>query len=568
MTRAMQTGPWPLVGALIAAMRLAIMATTPPLPVDASADPAQFSAGRAMADVRAVASVPHPTGSAENARVRAHLLARLAALGLQTSVQTGTLDARGQARLAHWAGRHAAESQPGVPLVNLIGVLPGRDRRLPAVLLMAHHDSVWGSPAAADDGAGVAATLEVVRALRRGGGQAERDLIVLFTDGEELGLQGAKLFFAAHPLRTRIGAVVNMEARGGGGRTVLFQTSRGNGDAARLYAATVAHPGASSLAIFVYSVLPNDTDLTPVLKGPYLGYNFAFIGRPGLYHSPLATPERLDRGSLQDMGGQVLPLTRALLTAPQLPARTPDVVFFDVFGLLTVVYPTWAGWLVLAAAAAGLGIVVRRDGTAGAGEGAARMAGLLIGAGLLLTALNWLSIGGTPVNYYDRLAAIQQLEAMALAAGLGAFVMAFGSRAMTAGGQVGAALPLLGLALALQIAAPTAAYVIALPLLFTAAALNLPLALVRAVLAAITLGYMLALGHQLMQGVGPTMPAVASLPLAIGALALLPLWAGLKRSRAVAAALIAVAAAVALWVRLDAPADSRAVYSDYADHHK
>ncbi|MDE2619755.1 MAG: M28 family peptidase [Sphingomonadales bacterium] len=567
MTRAMQTGPWPLVGALIAAVLLAIMATTPPRPVDASAAPGQFSSGRAMADVRAVASVPHPTGSSENARVRAHLLARLAALGLQTSAQTGTLDARGQARLAHWAGRHGAEEGPAVPLVNLIGVLPGRDRRLPAVMLMAHHDSVWGSPAAADDGAGVAATLEVVRALRHGG-QAERDLIVLFTDGEELGLQGAKLFFAAHPLRTRIGAVVNMEARGGGGRTVLFQTSSRNGAAARLYAAAVAHPGASSLAIFVYSVLPNDTDLTPVLKGPYLGYNFAFIGRPGLYHSPLATPERLDEGSLQDMGGQVLALTRALLTAPQLPPAAPDVVFFDVFGLLTVVYPTWAGWLVLAAAAAGLGLVLRRAAMAGAGEGAARMAGLLIGAGLLLTALNWLSIGSAPVNYYDRLAAIPRLEAMALAAGLGAFVLAFGARALPAGGQVGAALPLLGLALALQIAAPTAAYVIALPLLFTAAALNLPSAPVRALLASVTLGYMLALGHQLMQGVGPTMPAVASLPLAIGALAVLPLWPGLKRSRQAAATVVALAAALSLWVQLDAPAESRAVYSDYANHNK
>lgn len=567
MTRATQTGPWPLVGALIAAVLLAIMATTPPRPVGASATPALFSAGRAMADVRAVASMPHPTGSSENARVRAHLLARLSALGLQTSVQTGQLDARGQARLAHWAGRHGTETRPAVPLVNLIAVLPGRDRSLPAVMLMAHHDSVWGSPAAADDGAGVAATLEVVRALREGG-QAERDLIVLFTDGEELGLQGAKLFFASHPLRARVGAVVNMEARGGGGRTVLFQTSSQNGAAARLYAATVAHPGASSLAIFVYSVLPNDTDLTPVLKGPYTGYNFAFIGRPGLYHSPLATPERLDQGSLQDMGGQVLALTRALLTAPQLPARAPDVVFFDMFGLLTVVYPTWAGWLVLAGAAVGLGMVLRRDGMAGTGQGAARMAGLLIGAGLLLTALNRLSIGGTPANYYDRLAAIPQLEAMALAAGLGAFVVAFGARALTSAGQVGAALPLLGLALALQIAAPTAAYVIALPLLFTAVALNLPSALVRAVLAAITLGYMLALGHQLMQGVGPTMPAVASLPLAIGALAVLPLWPGLKRPRPVAAGMIALSAAVALWVQLDAPADSRAVYSDYADHHK
>lgn len=511
-----------------------------------------------MSDVRAIAAAPHITGSPENARVRAYLLRRMAALGLETATWKGALYGESVARRNKWTGR----TDQTVPLVNLIGVLPGRDRQAPAVLLMAHHDSVWGSPGAADDSAGVAATLEVVRALRQGG-QPPRDLIVLFTDAEELGLTGAKQFWASHPLRHHVRAVVNMEARGGGGRTTMFQTSPNNGEAVALYANTVAQPAASSLAAFVYSVLPNDTDLTEVLKGPYLGYNFAFIGRPGLYHSPLATPERLDQGALQDMGGQVLDLTRALLYARDLPGESPNVVFFDLFGWTTLVYPTWAGWLVLIGAAAGFGLIIRREGLAGLGEGTARMTGLLLLAAVLLFALNKLSIGLTPVNYYDRLAAIPRLEVIALLGGLATALLVFGTRSSPPTAQVGAAIPLLVMAVAAQAFAPTAAYVLAIPLILTALAGLIRAPLIRVALVAPPVGYLLALGHQLMQGVGPGMPSVASLPLALAVLLVLPLWPGLPRARTVAIGALVAAAAVALWVQLDAPAESRAVYSDH-----
>eukprot|EP01035_Chromulina_nebulosa_P027663 gene27663-36412_t len=46
---------------------------------------------------------------------------------------------------------------------------------------------------------------------------AASDEIVILTDGEEAGLLGAELFFAEHPLRKRIGLLINLESRGGGG---------------------------------------------------------------------------------------------------------------------------------------------------------------------------------------------------------------------------------------------------------------------------------------------------------------------------------------------------------------
>ena len=546
---------WARMGmAVVAALGLAIFATTPPAPAPASAPAGQFSAGRAMADVAVMAARPHPTGSAANAEVRAYLARRMQALGMEVSTRTAALDAEAAKRLAKWSGDASASP----PLVSLVGILPGTDRKAPALLLLAHHDSVWGSPGAADDTAGVASALEVVRALKARG-PVRRDIVVLLTDGEELGLQGARAFFAGDPLLAHIGAIINMEARGGGGRTTLFQTSRGNGEAVALFARAVERPAGNSLAAFLYSVLPNDTALSVALKGPWLAYNFAFIGRAGLYHSPKATPERLDQGALQDMGAQVLALSAALDAAPQIPARAPDVAFFDLFGLLTVHYSAWAGWLILAGAALGLGMVAR--GQAGLGRGALRMAGLIGGVALSLAALNALALAGTGASYYDKLAAIPLIEVMAGGWCLAALLWFLGPTPLARGQVVGAALVLLVLALVAQVLAPTTAHLLEWPLALLALGLAVPgMAVVGAVYTTAT---MLALGHFVMQGVGPDFPEVAALPLALAALSLAPLWPGLggRARRRVWVALLVLALGTGLWIRTHAYADTAAVYA-------
>lgn len=552
-----------LLAALFLGALLGVRATTPPSPVGADAPPQVFAAGRAMADVREIAARPHLAASPENAAVRAHIAARMRALGMTVRESPFTPPPASAARLAWWSGRK--DFAP--TMTNVIGVLPGKNPALPAVLLMAHHDTVGGSPGAADDTAGVAALLETARAVRTGG-QPARDLILLMTDGEETGLDGAHHFFTADPLRAHVGAVINVEARGGGGRTTLFETSPDNGAAIARAAGAIAQPGGTSLAVFIYKVLPNDTDLSETRGGPWTTYNFAFIGRPQLYHSPKATPDALDQGALQDMGAQVLDLTRDLLRAQPLPSKAPDVVFFDVFGLLLLVYPAWAGWIMLAGAAIGLGLAARhgggwRDAAAGAG----RMLALVALSGLVLWGANQISLAPGEPNYYDRLAAIPRLEAMALTGGLAALLLTFGAWKPQAAGRVGAALPLIVLGTAMQALAPTAAYVVVVPVLLTALAMaageGTAGRLAALVSGAPVTGIMIALGHQVMQGVGPGMPMAAALPLALAALALLPLWEGVSaRTARLAAALLLVAAVgTALTVRLDPLADTVPVYS-------
>ena len=552
-----------LIVALVLGLLLGVYATIPPAPRPVDAPAAQFSAGRAMADVRVIAARPHPAGSPENAEVRRHLLLRMSALGMEVQTDAALLPAKGLERLNSWSGR----SDVAVTMTNVIGILPGRDRSLPAVMIMSHHDTVWGSPGAADDTTGVAANLEVVRAIKATG-QPERDLIVLVTDAEELGLMGAKHFFANNPLRSRVGAIINLEARGGGGRANMFQTSANNGAAMELYATHVRQPAASSLAAFIYSVLPNDTDLTPALEGDYTAYNIAFIGRSGLYHSPLITPDRLDQGSLQDMGDQTLELAGALLKADGIPAKAPDKVFFDWLGLTTIHYQAGLGWLILAGAIAAFGFALRRDGTKGLGAGALRFAALALVAGLLSYGFNWISLGGAHGEYYDRLAAIPRLEVIAALACLAAFVAVVGTWRANTAAIVGFATPLLVLAIYGQGAAPTAIYFVALPLLLVALALALPAGRLRnygSVAACVAvISYMLPLGHFVMQGVGAGMPYAAVLPFVLTVLAVLPLWQAVdqRKARLTVGIAAGLALVLSLWVLLDPPADSVAVYAD------
>lgn len=418
-----------LFGSLTLALLLAVWTTQAPTPRPADAPQTAFSATRAMADIEQIARAPHPVGSAEHTRVRAYLNARLNQLGMEVSEQTGALSPAAIKRLERAGGDPAAA---GNRAINLIGVLPGQnqngDRSQPAVMLMAHYDTVIGSPGAADDSAGVASILEAVRAIKARG-PVERDLVVLLTDAEELGLDGARVFFGGHPLRDRIGAVVNLEARGGGGRAAMFETGREAGPMVQLFrrAAARADGGttATSLAAFMYERMPNGTDFTVPKDRGIGGLNLAFIGRPDQYHAANSTPANLDRGAVQHLGSQALEAADALLRAPRLPAKGENLVYSDVFGRWMVAHAQGTGWVLLVLAAALGGFAAwrarsRAGLTAGqVGLGVLDGLWLLTGGVILLQALRLLagpmsSRAASPDVYYTLLRRLPWMEAGAV----------------------------------------------------------------------------------------------------------------------------------------------------------
>ena len=562
------------LGMIFIAVVLAFFAITPPSTksIESSAD--SFSSGRAMQDVEIISAHPHPTGSAENAKVRAYLAQRLSTLGLSVTTRQGQLSETPLARLNRWSGLGASEQS----FVNIIGVLPAKhpsaNPKSKALLLMAHHDTVWGSPGAADDTIGIAAILEIIRALKPE--EMKRDLIVLFTDAEELGLVGAKHFFSTHPLRDEIGAVINFEARGGGGTANLFQTSSGNKDAVTLYAKVVKQPSISSLSTFVYEVLPNDTDLTPALDKDYIAYNIANIGRAQYYHSPKITPQSLSEKTLQHMGSQGLDLTRALLSQDTLPARTHNATFFDVFGFFTIIYAPFWGWLILALALGLYGASLKTLSPIQLiATSALRMIGFLIIGSAALFGLNWLSGANGSADYYDRLAAITLLELSALLLCISLFFAIFTRvsppiKNSECHYRLGLALPVFALGLAGQILAPTATYFISLSLLLGGIAafnsshfVNGMMAKASVILtSAFVLGYMIFLAHLLMLGVGADMLSVIILPAALAAMLIAPLTPQMmhKPRKMIILTSLMLSLAVALYIRFDPIASTVPVY--------
>lgn len=550
----------PAITAIVIGLALAILGTTPQPPRSSDSDAATFSGKRAMEHVRIIAAEPHPTGSEANARVRDYLKSELEKIGAGVLLPQGAVDDRSLDRFGRWSG----ERPDALTLTNVIGIIPGKVRSRRAVALMAHHDTVYGSPGAPDDTAGVASILETVRAVTSQG-PTERDIIVVLTDGEELGLLGARQFVRKNRLADRVGAIINLEARGGGGRTTLFQTSKDNGEAIKLYADSVSRPGGSSLATFIYEILPNDTDLTPALERDYVAYNLSFIGRPGLYHSPKATPDNLDQGSLQDMGDQTLALTLALANAEELPEQAPDRTFFDFFGLFLISYGTVAGWVLLVATATVHFFCWSGDPKGSWAKGLLASASVIIGGGLLLYGLNMLSGSGLGEGiYYDRLAAIPLLEVQAAFACLAILA----ASAPLWGGRSASLVGLL-VALALQISAPTTAFLVVWPLLLGGLSalalrkLNGPVGTAFAVvLGGMVLGMLLQFSHQFMQGVGPDLPSVVAFLAALAFPVLGALFPALHRKRAwqFAAVCLVGALAMAMYIRFDPVADTVPVY--------
>ncbi|MGY2080945.1 M28 family peptidase [Modestobacter sp. SYSU DS0657] len=344
-----------LLLAALAALSIAVLQPPDPAPADAPAG--AFSAARAFEHVETVAAETHVTGSPANDRVREHLVDSLTELGLDPQVQD------------------AVGANPGGPgelevarVRNVVGLLPGTDPS-GRLFLVAHYDSVENGPGGNDDAAGVSTVLETVRALTTGP-RLRNDIVVVLTDAEEACLCGAEAFVRDHPLADDGGVVLNLEARGTGGPPVMFETATGNAALAGVFAGAAPHPVATSFAVEVYRLLPNDTDFSPFLdSGRFTGLNTAYIDGSAAYHTPLDTPSRMNRGSLQAVGDNTLALTRELAQADLDELAEPaagDATYFPVLGRLLRV-PGWTVWPVALLAVGAVGalavVLKQRAGT-------------------------------------------------------------------------------------------------------------------------------------------------------------------------------------------------------------
>ncbi|MEZ4451889.1 MAG: M20/M25/M40 family metallo-hydrolase [Nannocystaceae bacterium] len=434
-----------ILAACLGSGALALTAGPPaPRPVDAPAG--EFSALRAREHLVALLGDerPHPVGSAEDHAVRGRLVERLRAMGLAPE------ELRAFACSPH--GTCA-------PVVDVLVTIPGA-QDLPAVAIASHYDSVPAGPGAADDGHGVALDLEVLRILAAEAPHP-RPLVAIFTDGEEVGLLGAEAL-AADPRIKSIDVVVNAEARGTGGASRMFETSTGNGPLVAAFAGAAPSPSATSLSVEVYRRLPNDTDLSVLMRAGVAGLNFAFIGGVRRYHTPRDDLAHLDLASLQHQGEGVLASARALL-AEEGPIRgESDAIYADLYGRVVL---RWPAPLSLPFFAAGLLTVLlaaaqaRRAGALRLRAVALALAGLVVAPAIasvaalgLLAAIDRLStpLGPWPAGgasafaataAFAAAAALLVLRGAAARAGFAASAIAFGLLGSLAGLALAAAIP-------------------------------------------------------------------------------------------------------------------------------
>jgi len=252
----------------------------------------RFDARRAFADLRAqVALGRRPAGSAASRALAERLKARLP--------------------------RGRFEAVPG-GLRNVVGVLPGRGR---PILVGAHYDTkdIPGFVGANDGAGGVAAVLELSRALGHGRRACEREIRFVMFDGEESpagspdaaflrdGLRGSKAYAAAHADELAAVVVVDFVAdkdlairRESGSSAALWRLLR---DSARRAGTIDAFPAGTGGRIL--------DDHTPFAERGVPAIDLIDFDYPP-FHTPEDTLDKVSARSLDQAGEALVEMVQRL----------------------------------------------------------------------------------------------------------------------------------------------------------------------------------------------------------------------------------------------------------------
>ncbi|HJS00976.1 MAG TPA: M20/M25/M40 family metallo-hydrolase [Flavobacterium sp.] len=280
----------------------------------------EFSTKRALIHIKKISQKPHFIGSENHKQVANYLQNELTKLGLETSFQEGYT-------LTDWGNLTKSK--------NILARIKGTNNTK-ALVLLSHYDSAphSASHGASDDASGVATILEGVRAFLHNKTPHKNDIIILFTDAEELGLNGAALFVTKHQWAKEVDLVLNFEARGTSGPSyMLMETNNGNAAMVQNFAtAKPSHIVSNSLMYSIYKMLPNDTDLTVFREqGNIQGFNFAFIDGHYNYHTAQDDIQHLDINSLAHQGSYLMPLLNYFSnTNLKTIQSTQDYVYFSI----------------------------------------------------------------------------------------------------------------------------------------------------------------------------------------------------------------------------------------------
>eukprot|EP01025_Chloroclados_australasicus_P050534 TRINITY_DN581_c1_g1_i6.p1 TRINITY_DN581_c1_g1~~TRINITY_DN581_c1_g1_i6.p1 ORF type:complete len:922 (+),score=66.77 TRINITY_DN581_c1_g1_i6:62-2767(+) len=187
-----------------------------------------------------------------------------------------------------------------------------------ALIINSHFDAPIGSPGASDCASCVAINLELARKFAAlPPDSVNTPLLFLFNGGEETFSQAAHGFMQLyHPNNTKLkekdqiqfGAFINIESTGPGGTPVMFQHI--GAWAAEAYIKTSILPRVTNVAqdFFDAGIIPADTDARMFSYRDYgwlPGIDMAFFKDAAAYHTDRDNVERIQAGSLQEVGETV-----------------------------------------------------------------------------------------------------------------------------------------------------------------------------------------------------------------------------------------------------------------------
>ncbi|KAF8451719.1 hypothetical protein BDZ91DRAFT_773554 [Kalaharituber pfeilii] len=320
----------------------------------------------------------HPYNSRANDDVRKYLLQRVEEILKANGVERNGALASEEAGATVWGSAEGAEvlvvddmssnvtfagTTEGLSVyfegTNLVVVIKGSvegdgaegkdgDGKLGAVLVNAHYDSVSTGYGATDDGMAVVSLLQLISYFTRRGLPKEkrpkRDVVVLFNNGEEDYLNGARAF-AVSPWGKLPKIFYNLEGAGAGGRSTLFRTS--DTEVTAFYKRSVKRPFGSSVSAdgFKKGLVRSQTDYLVFTEDMGLrGLDVAFWRPRSKYHTEDDSVRFTSRESVWHMLGGAIQTVEgmAMDTRKEFEAGFEvggtDSVWFDMFGRAFVLF--------------------------------------------------------------------------------------------------------------------------------------------------------------------------------------------------------------------------------------
>ncbi|UJR16803.1 hypothetical protein I4U23_003702 [Adineta vaga] len=227
-------------------------------------------------------------------------------------------------------------------LVRISNASQTYKKNIPSLLLSAHYDTVEFSSGSCDDGSGVVILLELVSNLVHDVTLtfSKMDLILLFTNGEESNLEGAKAFTTHHRWRSDFDYFINVDAASC--REVAFLTETTRSQLVIDYS-RVSRPRTNVVLELTSMWIPWASDYNVLyLNNTRLGYAFGFLLDSYTYHTVLDHSSEIKRGIIQDLGENLGILTRNLFReyVPMSKNVTePDLlIYFDILGRYLMIY--------------------------------------------------------------------------------------------------------------------------------------------------------------------------------------------------------------------------------------